>query len=83
MKMRLFITLLFVTFFTAKVVFGQEANPDILSIPQRIGNFLGGASPFIIIGLGILLIFVQQLAKFIGIILLIIGVVRLVLFFIH
>lgn len=83
MKIRLFITLLFVTFLTAKVVFGREVNPDIVSIPQRVGNFIGGASPYIIIGLGILLIFIQKLAKFIGIILLIIGVVRLVLLLIH
>lgn len=83
LKISLFLTFLVITFLTARVVFGQEVNPDIISIPQRIGNFIGGSSPYIIIGLGILLIFIQKLAKFIGIILLIIGVVRLVLLFIH
>ena len=83
MKLRLLITLLLITFFASNVAFGQEASSGIMSFPQRIGNFIGGASPFIIIGLGILLIFIQKLAKYIGIILLIIGVVRIILLFIH
>ncbi|TVM00516.1 MAG: hypothetical protein CV087_14240 [Candidatus Brocadia sp. WS118] len=83
MKLRLLITLSLITFFASNVAFGQEASSAIMSIPQRIGNFIGGASPFIIIGFGILLIFMQKLAKFIGIILLIIGVVRIIFLFIH
>lgn len=83
MKICVIVILLLVTFFTSNTVFGQETNSDITSIPQRIGNLIGGASPFIIIGFGILLIFLQKLAKYIGIILLIIGMVRLILSFIH
>ncbi|CAG1020333.1 hypothetical protein MTYM_00201 [Methylococcales bacterium] len=83
MKRYLFITLLIINFFTLKVVFGQEVIPKAMSIPQQIGDFISGASPFIIIGLGILLIFIQKLAKFVGIILLIIGLIRLVFLFIH
>ena len=83
MKRYLFITLLIVNSLTLTVVFGQEVIPKAMSIPQQLGNFISGASPFIIIGLGILLIFIQKLAKFIGIILLIIGLIRLVFLFIH
>jgi hypothetical protein len=75
-------TLVFITLFVSKVVFGQESDSYIISIPQKIGNFIGGVSPFIIIGLGILLIFIQRLAKFIGIALLIIGAVRMIFLFI-
>lgn len=76
-------TVVCIIFFSANLVFGQEGNLSMTSFPQRIGNFIGGASPYVVIGLGILLIFIQKLAKFIGIILLIIGMARLILLFIH
>lgn len=83
MKIHVIITLLLITLLATNTVFGQEATTGITSIPQRIGNFIGGASPFMIIGFGILLIFLQNLAKYIGIILLIVGIVRLILLFIQ
>ncbi|MBW7898077.1 hypothetical protein B188_07690 [Candidatus Brocadiaceae bacterium B188] len=83
MKIHLIISLLLFIFLASNTVFGQETNSGITSIPQSIGNFIGGASPFIIIGFGILLIFIQKLAKYIGIILLVVGMIRLVLLFIH
>lgn len=83
MKRYVFTTLLIINSLTLKVVFGQEVIPKAMSVPQQIGDFISGASPFIIIGLGILLIFAQKLAKFVGIILLIIGLIRLVFLFIH
>ncbi|OOP57674.1 MAG: hypothetical protein AYP45_02145 [Candidatus Brocadia carolinensis] len=83
MNLQQLIILSLITFFASNVAFGQEATSGIMSIPQRIGDFIGGASPFILIGLGILLIFIQKLAKYIGIFLLIIGVVRIIFLFIH
>ncbi|MBE7446790.1 MAG: hypothetical protein HS132_16795 [Planctomycetia bacterium] len=83
MKRCLFITVFVINSLIVKVAFGQEVIPKAMSIPQQIGGFISGASPFIIIGLGILLIFIQKLAKFIGIILLVIGLIRLALLFIH
>ncbi|MCC7210841.1 MAG: hypothetical protein E3K40_07300 [Candidatus Brocadia sp.] len=83
MKIGVIIALLLITFFASNTVFGQEASSVMTSVPQRIANFIGGASPYLIIGFGILLIFLQRLAKFIGIILLAIGMIRLIFLFIH
>ena len=74
----LFATLLIFIILTSTTVFAQDMSPTdrVESISNVIGGFMSGASPIILIGLGILLIFVQKLAKIAGIILLIIGVVR-------
>ncbi len=68
---------------TSTIVFAQGMNPTnrVESIPSVISSFIGGASPIILIGLGILLIFVRKLAKIAGIILIIIGVVRSIFMF--
>ena len=46
-----------------------------------ISGFFGGASPYLLIGFGILLIFIQKLAKIAGIILLIVGLASLLFSF--
>jgi len=64
-------------------VFAQEVNAadaaksSVQAIEEKIRNM----SPLLLIGLGILLIFIQKFAKLIGIILLIIGIVRLIFMF--
>lgn len=84
MKRGVIIALVLITFFASNTVFGQEEASSVMtSVPQRIANFIGGASPYLIIGFGILLIVLQRLAKFIGIILLAIGMIRLIFLFIH
>ena len=45
---------------------------------QSISRVIGGVSPFLLIGLGIMLILVQKLAKLAGIIVMVIGIVRLI-----
>jgi hypothetical protein len=79
----LFATLLIFIILTSTTVFAQDMSPTdrVESISNVIGEFMSGASPIILIGLGILLIFVQKLAKIAGIILLIIGVVRSIFMF--
>ncbi len=79
----LFATLLIFIILTSTIVFAQDMSPTdrVESIPSVISSFISGASPIIIIGLGILLIFVQKLAKIAGIILIIIGVVRSIFMF--
>ncbi len=68
------------TVVTSIVVIAQEANAAdaAKSSVQTIEEKLRNMSPLLLIGLGILLIFIQKFAKLIGIILLIIGFVRLV-----
>ncbi len=68
------------TVVTSIVVIAQEANAAdaAKSSIQTIEEKLRNMSPLLLIGLGILLIFIQKFAKLIGIILLIIGFVRLV-----
>ena len=75
--------LIFIILTSTIVVFAQDMSPTdrVESISNVIGEFMSGASPIILIGLGILLIFVQKLAKIAGIILLIIGVVRSIFMF--
>ncbi len=82
MKMHLIIAFLLIIL-TSTIVFAQGMSPTdrVESIPSVIISFINGASPIIIIGLGILLIFVQKLAKITGIILIIIGVVRSIFMF--
>jgi hypothetical protein len=79
----LFAILLIFIILTSTTVFAQDMSPTdrVESISNVIGEFMSGASPIILIGLGILLIFVQKLAKIAGIILLIIGVVRSIFMF--
>lgn len=80
----LFATLLiFIILTSTIVVFAQDMSSTdrVESISNVIGGLISGASPIILIGLGILLIFVQKLAKIAGIILLIIGVVRSIFLF--
>ena len=87
-KLRLrFLTLsiifMLMTVATSIVAFAQDmntaevANSSIQSIEEKLRNM----SPLLLIGLGILLIFIQKFAKLAGIILLIIGLVRLVFMF--
>ncbi len=85
MKKHLFVTLLILIILTSTTVFAQDINPTgrVESIQRVIGDFIGRASPIILIGLGILLIFVQKLAKIAGIILIIIGVLRLIFMFLQ
>ncbi|MCP4264800.1 MAG: hypothetical protein GY777_04370 [Candidatus Brocadiaceae bacterium] len=65
---------------TSIMFFAQEVNAAeaVKSSVQTIEEKLRNMSPLLLIGLGILLIFIQKFAKLIGIILLIIGFVRLV-----
>ncbi len=75
--------LIFIILTSTIVVFAQDMSPTdrVESISNVIGELISGASPIILIGLGIPLIFVQKLAKIAGIILLIIGVVRSIFMF--
>ena len=74
------IIFMMMTVVTSIVIFTQELNAaeaaksSVQTIEEKIRNM----SPLLLIGLGILLIFIQKFAKLIGIILLIIGFVRLV-----
>ncbi len=78
--MRIF---LLITVAISIVVFGQDVNAaeaaksSVQSIEEKLRNM----SPLVLIGLGIILIFIQKFAKLIGLILLIIGFVRLVFMF--
>jgi hypothetical protein len=60
---------------------GMNASETIESTVQKIAGMLRDMSPILLIGLGILLIFIQKFAKIVGIILLVIGIVRLVFLF--
>ncbi len=81
----LILTIIFmlVTVATSIVVFAQDMNTAEVakSTVQSIEDKLRNLSPLLIIGLGILLIFIQKFAKLAGIILLIIGFVRLIFMF--
>ncbi len=82
-----FITLtiifMLMTVATSIVVFAQDVNAaeaaksSVQSIEEKLRNM----SPLFLIGLGIILIFIQKFAKLAGIILLIIGFVRLIFMF--
>ncbi len=79
------LTVIFIlmTVATSIVAFAQDVNAaeavksSVQSIEEKIRNM----SPLLLIGLGIILIFIQKLAKVAGIILLIIGLVRLIFMF--
>ena len=79
MKIHLFLTFLILIIITSIVAFAQGINAaeTVESTVQTIGNRLRDMSPLLLIGLGILLIFIQKFAKIAGIILLIVGLVRL------
>lgn len=81
----LILTIIFmlVTVATSIVVFAQDMNTAEVakSSVQSIEEKLRNMSPLLLIGLGILLIFIQKFAKLAGIILLIIGFVRLIFMF--
>jgi hypothetical protein len=64
---------------TSIAVFAQglSAPETVESTFQTIGKMLRDMSPLLLIGLGILLIFIQKFAKIAGIILIIVGLVRL------
>jgi hypothetical protein len=64
---------------TSIAVFAQGINTTetVESTVQTIGDRLSNISPLLLIGLGILLIFIQKFAKIAGIILIIVGLVRL------
>jgi hypothetical protein len=64
---------------TSVAVFAQGINTteSVESTVQTIGDRLSNISPLLLIGLGILLIFIQKFAKIAGIILIIVGLVRL------
>ena len=64
---------------TSVAVFAQGINTTetVESTVQTIGDRLSNISPLLLIGLGILLIFIQKFAKIAGIILIIVGLVRL------
>ncbi len=77
------IIFMMMTVVTSIVVFVQEvsAADAVKSSVQSIEEKLRNMSPLLLIGLGILLIFIQKFAKLAGIILLIIGFVRLLFMF--
>jgi hypothetical protein len=81
----LILTIIFtlMTVATSIVVFAQDMNAAEVakSSVQSIEEKLRNMSPLFLIGLGILLIFIQKFAKLAGIILLIIGSVRLIFMF--
>lgn len=83
MKIHLIITFLLVTVSMSISVFAQGMNlsETIESTAQKIAGMLRDMSPLLLIGLGILLILIQKFAKIAGIILLVIGIVRLVFLF--
>ncbi len=77
------IIIMLMTVATSIVVFAQDMNTaeaaksSVQSIEEKLRNM----SHLLLIGLGILLIFIQKFAKLAGIILLIIGFVRLIFMF--
>ncbi len=77
------VILMLMTVATSIVVFAQDMNTAEVakSSVQSIEEKLRNMSPLLLIGLGILLIFIQKFAKLAGIILLIIGFVRLIFMF--
>ena len=77
--MYLIITFLLMALSTSIAVFAQGINTteSVESTVQTIGDRLSNISPLLLIGLGILLIFIQKFAKIAGIILIIVGLVRL------
>ncbi len=77
------IMFMLMTVVTSIVVFAQDVNAAeaVKSSVQSIEEKLRNMSPLLLIGLGLLLIFIQKFAKLIGIILLFIGFVRLVFMF--
>jgi hypothetical protein len=77
--MYLIITFLLMALSTSVAVFAQGINTTetVESTVQTIGDRLSNISPLLLIGLGILLIFIQKFAKIAGIILIIVGLVRL------
>lgn len=77
------IIFILMTVATSIVVFAQDVNTAEVtkSSAQSIEEKLRNMSPLLLIGLGILLIFIQKFAKLAGIILLIIGFVRLIFMF--
>ncbi len=77
------IIFMLMTVATSIVVFAQDMNTAEVakSSVQSIEEKLRNMSPLLLIGLGILLIFIQKFAKLVGIILLIIGFVRLAFMF--
>ncbi len=81
----LILTIIFMlmTVATSIVVFAQDTNTAEVakSSAQSIEEKLRNMSPLLLIGLGILLIFIQRFAKLAGIILLIVGSVRLIFMF--
>jgi hypothetical protein len=83
MKIHIFVIFLILAMISSTIIFAQDMNqpPYVESIPQIISDFIGGASPYILIGLGILLFLVQKIAKIVGVIILGIGVVRLIFMF--
>jgi hypothetical protein len=83
MKIHLIIIFLLLTVSMSIAVFaqGMNASETIESTVQKIAATLRDVSPILLIGLGILLIFIQKFAKIVGIILLVIGIVRLVFLF--
>jgi hypothetical protein len=79
MKMHLFFTFLILIILTSTIVFAQGMNTTetVESTVQTIGKMLKDMSPLLLIGLGVLLIFIQKFARIAGIILIIVGLVRL------
>ncbi len=79
MKMHLIITFPLMIVSTSIAVFAQglSASETVEPTVQTIGKMLRNMSPLLLIGLGILLIFIQKFAKIAGIILIIVGLVRL------
>ena len=77
--MYLIITFLLMALSTSIAVFAQGINTTetVESTVQTIGDRLRNISPLLLIGLGILLIFIRKFAKIAGIILIIVGLVRL------
>ncbi len=77
------IIFILITVATSIVVFAQDVNAAeaAKSSVQTIEEMIRNMSPLLLIGLGILLIFIQKCAKLAGIILLIIGFVRLAFMF--
>lgn len=80
----MFVTFLFAVMLTSAIVFaeGMETTGKTGVTHRTIGGFIGGVSPYLLMGLGILLILIQKLAKIVGILLLIIGVIRLLFMFV-
>jgi len=77
--MYLIITFLLMALSTSIAVFAQGINTTetVESTVQTIGDRLSNISPLLLMGLGILLIFIQKFAKIAGIILIIVSLVRL------